>query len=152
MLVELPVPGRAGEDVALLVGRRGELVEPLLRDVDLALGGAGVDLLEAVGLRLDEARVGERAEDGLAGQADHLAARAVRSMARRRTMRSATLAEAAAGAGAAGESAQKAREREGARWRGMRRRARAAIAMARVRGGRSEEERGNGERERDGGG
>lgn len=78
MLVELPVPGRAGEDVALLVGRRGELVEPLLRDVDLALGGAGVDLLEAVGLRLDEARVGERAEDGLAGQADHLAARAVR--------------------------------------------------------------------------
>lgn len=77
VLVELPVPGGAGEDVALLVGGRGQLLEPLLRDVDLALGGAGVDVVEAVGGRLDELRVGERAEEGLPGQADHLAARAV---------------------------------------------------------------------------
>jgi hypothetical protein len=77
VLVEFSVPGRAGEHVSLLVGRRRQLVEPLLRDVDLALGGARVDLLEAVGGRLDEPRVGERAEEGLPGEADHLAARAV---------------------------------------------------------------------------
>lgn len=65
VLVELPVPGGAGEDVALLVGGRRQLLEPLLRDVDLALGGAGVDVVQAVGGRLDELRVGESAEEGL---------------------------------------------------------------------------------------
>nr|CAB3453946.1 unnamed protein product [Digitaria exilis] len=53
------------------------LVEPLLRDVDLALGGARVDVLEAVGGRLDEPPVGERAEKSLTGEANHFPARAV---------------------------------------------------------------------------
>jgi hypothetical protein len=75
VLVELAVPGRAREHVPLLVGRWRQLVEPLLRDVDLALGGARVDILEAVGGRLDELRVGERAEECLPGEADDLAAR-----------------------------------------------------------------------------
>jgi len=77
VLVELAVPGRAREHVPLLVGRWRQLVEPLLRDVDLALGGARVDLLDAVGGRLDEPRVGQRAEECLPREADDLTARPV---------------------------------------------------------------------------
>lgn len=77
VLVELAVPGRAREHVPLLVGRWRQLVEPLLRDVDLALGGARVDILEAVGGRLDEPRVGQSAKECLPREADHIAARPV---------------------------------------------------------------------------
>jgi hypothetical protein len=45
--------------------------------VDLALGGASVDVLQAVRGRLDEPPVGESAEEGLPGQADDFAALAV---------------------------------------------------------------------------
>lgn len=77
VLVELAVSGRAREHVSLLVGRWWQLVKPLLRDVDLALGGARVDILEAVGGRLDEPRVGQSAKECLPREADHIAARPV---------------------------------------------------------------------------
>lgn len=72
VLVEGSGSGIADEDVLLVVGARGELVEPLLGNVDLAVGRAGVDLLEAVGLRVDQARVDQGLQQGLAGQAHHL--------------------------------------------------------------------------------
>ena len=72
VLVENPSPGVPLEDVLLVVGARGELLEPLLGDVDLALGGAGVDLLQAVGGRVDQAGVGQGFEESVAGQAYHL--------------------------------------------------------------------------------
>ena len=72
VLVEGSGSGIADEDVLLVVGARGELVEPLLGNVDLAVGRAGVDLLEAVGLRVDQARVYQRLQQGLTGQAHHL--------------------------------------------------------------------------------
>jgi len=57
VLVEDPGSGIPNEDVFLVVGARGKLVEPLLGDVDLAVGGAGIDLFQAVGVRVDQARV-----------------------------------------------------------------------------------------------
>jgi len=57
VLVEDPGSGIPNEDVFLVVGARGKLVEPLLGDVYLAVGGAGVDLFKAVGVRVDQARV-----------------------------------------------------------------------------------------------
>lgn len=73
VLVEDAVAGGAGEDVALLVRWRGELLEPLLGDVHLALGRARVDLLQAVRRGIDEPRVRERAQEGLPGEPHHLA-------------------------------------------------------------------------------
>lgn len=78
MLVENPSPGVPLEDVLLVVGAGREPLEPLLGDVDLALGGAGVDLLKAVGGRVDEAGVGQGLEERVAGKADDLALLAVR--------------------------------------------------------------------------
>lgn len=57
VFVEDPGSGIPNEDVFLVVGARGKLVEPFLGDVDLAVGGAGVDLFQAVGIRVDQARV-----------------------------------------------------------------------------------------------
>lgn len=73
MLVELPIPGIPPEDVLLVVGLRRELLEPFLGDVDLALGGAGVDVFKAVGGGVDEVVVGESFEEGVAGEPDDLA-------------------------------------------------------------------------------
>lgn len=73
MLVEDPIPGIPLENVLLVVGRRRELLEPLLGDADLALGRAGVDLFEAVGGGVDQVVVGEGFEEGVAGEANDLA-------------------------------------------------------------------------------
>lgn len=55
--VKNPSSRIARENVLLVVGARGEFVEPLLGYVDLAMGRASVDLFEAVGVWVDEARV-----------------------------------------------------------------------------------------------
>ena len=72
VLVEDPSPGIALEDVLLLVRPWRKLVEPLLGDIHLALRRARVDLLEPVGRRVDEARVDQGLQEGLARQAHHL--------------------------------------------------------------------------------
>lgn len=53
VLIQNPIPRIPLQHVLLVVGSRRELLEPLLRDADLALGRAGVDVLEPVGSRID---------------------------------------------------------------------------------------------------
>ena len=73
MLVQNPIPRVPPQHVLLVVGRRRQLLEPLLGDVDLALGRAGVDLLQPVRRRIDHTAVGERFEESLARETDDLA-------------------------------------------------------------------------------
>lgn len=77
VLVENPSPRVFLEHVLLVVCARRELVEPLLSDVDLALGGAGFDVLEPVGVRVDQAVVGQSLQEGAAGEAHYFALPAV---------------------------------------------------------------------------
>lgn len=48
VLIEKTIPLISLENILLIVGRRWKPLKPFLSDVDLALGGAGVDLLQAV--------------------------------------------------------------------------------------------------------
>lgn len=66
MLVKHTRPRVTLQHVLLVVGTRGKLLEPLLSDLDLALGRAGVDVLQPVRQRIDQAGVRERAEESLA--------------------------------------------------------------------------------------
>ncbi|KAK3415151.1 hypothetical protein EUGRSUZ_H00712 [Eucalyptus grandis] len=77
VLVQNPSPRVPLQHVLLVVAPRGEPLEPLLRDVDLALRGAGVDLLQPVRRRVDEAAVGQGLQEGMPGEADDLALAAV---------------------------------------------------------------------------
>lgn len=58
VLVENPSPRVPLEHVLFVVGPWRELFEPFLRDIDLAFGRAGVDILEPVGGRVDQAALG----------------------------------------------------------------------------------------------
>ncbi|GER57342.1 histone H2A 2 [Striga asiatica] len=78
VLVHLPIPRILPQHVLLVVRRRRQLVQPLLGDVDLTLGRAGVDLLEPVRGRIYQALVGQRLQKGLAREPHHLLPVAVR--------------------------------------------------------------------------
>lgn len=70
MLVENPSPRIPLEDVLFIVRPRRKPLEPFLSNVDLALSGASVDLLQPVGSRVDQAVVGQGFEEGVTGKAD----------------------------------------------------------------------------------
>lgn len=78
VLVEDACAIAALQHVFLVVGARRELIEPFLGDADLALGRAGVDILQAVGGRLDHPAVGQGLQQGLPRQPHHLALLALR--------------------------------------------------------------------------
>lgn len=77
VLVENPRPGIPLEHVLFVVGARRELLEPFLSYADLALGRAGVDLLQPVRRRVDQAVVGQGSEEGVAGESHDLTLLAV---------------------------------------------------------------------------
>lgn len=66
MLVQDTSTRVAFKDVLLVVGTRRDLFEPFLGDADLALGGASVDLFQAVGSRVDVAAITEGFQQGVA--------------------------------------------------------------------------------------
>lgn len=72
MLVQNPSSRISLQNILLIIGSRWQFIEPLLGDADLALGGASVDLLEAVGGRVDETAVGQSLEESLTGEAHDL--------------------------------------------------------------------------------
>lgn len=59
-----------GEDVTLIVGQGGQLVKPLLGDMDLAHTRAGVDFLKPMGRRVDQAAIDQGAEERVPRQSD----------------------------------------------------------------------------------
>jgi uncharacterized membrane protein YgcG len=78
VLVEDACARVALQHVLLVVGARREPFKPFLGDADLALGRAGVDVLKAVGGRLDHPAVRQSLQQGLPRQPHHLALVAIR--------------------------------------------------------------------------
>ena len=77
MFIQNPMPLIPLQHILFIVSRRRQLSEPLFSDVDLALGGAGVDVLETMGGRIDEIVVAQGFEEGLTGETDDIALLAV---------------------------------------------------------------------------
>nr|GMC50762.1 uncharacterized protein LOC109182507 [Ipomoea batatas]GMD23793.1 uncharacterized protein LOC109182507 [Ipomoea batatas]GME12778.1 uncharacterized protein LOC109182507 [Ipomoea batatas]GME21513.1 uncharacterized protein LOC109182507 [Ipomoea batatas] len=77
VLVQNPSPRVPLEHVLFIVGRWGELLKPLLSNVDLALSRTSIDLFEAVGSRVNQSMIGQRLKKSLAGEADHAALMAI---------------------------------------------------------------------------
>ena len=73
MLVQNPRPRTSLQNKLLVVRPRRQPLEPLLGDVDLALGAAGLDIIQAVRFRVDEAAVAKGSEQSLAREAQDLA-------------------------------------------------------------------------------